>query len=71
MKTGKLYVNSPYGRESFKVLVIRQFFGFYRIQALRLTRLAGQDRYLKPGERHGSPSMRYVCWKSRMVRPPG
>ena len=55
MKTGKLYVHSPYGRDSFKVRVIRQFFGFYRIEALGLTRLAGQDRYLKPGERAWVP----------------
>lgn len=55
MKTGKLYVQSPYGRESFKVLVIKRFLGFYRIEALGFTRLAGQDRYLTQGEQAWVP----------------
>lgn len=56
MKTGKLYVRSAYGRESFKVKVIKHFFGFYRIEALGFTRLAGHDRYLKAGERAWVPA---------------
>ncbi len=55
MKHGKLYVHSPYGRESYKVLILYDLFGFYRIQALGFTRLAGIDRSLAPGERAWVP----------------
>ena len=54
-KVGKLYVVGPWGRRSSKVLVKYDFFGFYRIEALEYTQLAGNERYLSPGERAWVP----------------
>lgn len=55
MKSGMLYVNSHYGRQSYKVLILGSFFGFYRIEAVGYTQLAGKGRFLHPGERAWVP----------------
>ena len=52
---GKLYVVGPWGRRSSRVLIKYDYFGFYRIEALEYTQLAGDDRYLNPGERAWVP----------------
>ena len=55
VKMGKLYVVGPWGRRSSRVLIKYDLFGFYRIEALEYTQLAGDDRYLSPGERAWVP----------------
>lgn len=63
MKIGKLYLHSPYGKESFKVKIVKYFFGLYRIEALGFTRLAGNYRYLCAGDRAWVPeyAIRVLC----------
>ena len=53
MNTGILCVQGPFGKESYKVRIIRRFLGFYRIEALRITRLSARAKYLMAGDR---------CW---------
>ena len=51
MKLGQLILSGPNGRISTEVRIVGEFFGYYRIEAITFTRLAGHCRYLAPGKR--------------------
>lgn len=53
MKTGILFAQGPFGKESYKVRIIRKFLGFYQIEAMRITHLSTRAKYLMAGDR---------CW---------
>lgn len=56
MKTGKLYVRTPFKKECCNVLIIYEGFGYCLIEALDFTRLEGPRRCLIPGERAWVPN---------------
>ena len=56
MKTGKLYVRTPFKKECCNVLIIYEGFGYCLIEALDFTHLEGSHRCLNPGERAWVPN---------------